>query len=199
MKVSDIIAHLKTRLKDNSLAVENISDEFLIALIELHQNQLTAEFECNLSVFKKTLNDEREFEIDFEINKLICAFLNNQPLNLVSYAYAVRHKNLSDLFFYETKLKNYAFSNAVSGEFELFGVKKASCVSGDDELVLDNSFVNVLVMSVFVDIMRVQITPDNTQRLNYFISMLNDEKGKMTALLNNRRTQTAFSAPFVRV
>ena len=199
MKVSDIVAHLKTRLKDNSLAVENISDEFLIALIELHQNELAAEFECNLASFGKTLDNESELSVDFEINKLICAFLNSQPLNLVSFAFAIRHKNLGNLYFYELSPKKYAFSKAVSGEFELFAVKKAFLTGADDELVLDNSFVNVLVLSVFVNIMRVQVSPDNTARLNYFIQMLNDEKSKMTALLNNRRTQTAFQAPFVRV
>lgn len=205
MKVSDILAHLNVRLKEMDVASTKFGEEtktgdsFLINLIELHQNALLAEFELNIAHFTKELNNESEVVLDFEINKLICAFLNNQALNLMSFSFAIKHKLTGSLYFYEKAPKTYGFSQAVSGNFELYGVKKAFLTQATDELILSDDFTNLLVMSVFCDVMRVQVSPDNTARLDYFYKLVNDEKSKMTALLNNRRTQTAFTAPFIRV
>lgn len=199
MKVSDIIAHINTRTKETPLVIGASSDEFLRHLIELHQNALLSEFELNIAVFKKELENADEVELDFEINKLICAYLNNAALNIMSLSFAIKHKNMGVLYFYEKAPKTYAFSRAVSGNLELWGVKKAFLTKNDDELTLGDEFTNLLVMSVFVDILRVQVSPDNTQRLDYFYKIVADEKSKITSLLNARRTQTAFTAPFVRV
>lgn len=205
MKVSDILAHLNVRLKEIDVASTKMGEEtktgdsFLINLIELHQNALLAEFDLNIAHFSKTLNEADTVELDFEINKLICAFLNNQALNLMSYSYAIKHKLTGILYFYEKAPKIYAFSNAVSGNFELYGVKKAFLTQATDTLIISDEFTNLLVMSVFCDVMRVQVSPDNTAKLDYYYKIVNDEKSKMTALLNSRRTQTAFTAPFIRV
>lgn len=205
MKVSDILAHLNVRLKEIDVASNKLGEEtktgdsFLIKLIELHQNELLAEFELNIAEFHKTLDNESEVTLDFEINKLICAFLNNSALNLMSFSFAIKHKLTGTLYFYELAPKKYAFSKEVSGDFQLFGVKKAFLTKADDELMLSDDFTNLLVMSVFCDIMRVQVSPDNTARLDYYYKIVENEKSKMTALLNSRRTQTAFTAPFVRV
>lgn len=205
MKVSDVLAHLNVRLKEIDVASNKLGEEtktgdsFLISLIELHQNSLLTEFDLNITQFSKELNNESEITLDFDINKLICAFLNNQALNLMSYAFVIKHKLTGTLYFYEKAPKTYAFSQAVSGNFELYGVKKAFLTQATDTMTLNDEFMNLLVMSVFCDVMRVQVSPDNTAKLDYYYKIVNDEKSKMTALLNNRRTQTAFTAPFIRV
>lgn len=199
MKVSDILAHLRTRLSDTPDEYAKFSDTFLINLIELHQNRLLAEFEYNIQSFTQELNAQDEVKLDFEINKIITAFLNTTPLKLVSFAFYLKNTPLNSLVFFEKSPKVYGFSVKTSGRFELFGVKKAFLNEKDDELILDDDFVNLLVLSVLVDSLRMLSSPDNSQRIGFFYQLLEKEKNQMIALISNKRSKTSFTAPFVKV
>lgn len=206
MKVSDILAHLSVRLNDININAQklagndtNQSQAFLIKLIELHQNELLAEFDFNIQHFTKELNAEKEVVLDFDINKLIAAFLNDTPLNLMSYAFVIKNKLLGGQYFYEKAQKTYAFTNQVSGTLDIYAVKKAVLADENSQLILSDEFTNLLVLSVFVDLYRSQVAPDNTQKLVYYTQMLNDEKQKVKALISSKRTKTAFLSPFVKV
>lgn len=197
MLVSDILANLRVRLGDENNELVNFSDSFLIDLIYTHQNKLLSEFESNIFSCETYLNNEDTINLHFEIVKLITAFLNNKPLNLVSYGSAIRKMPTSELFFYEINNKQYAFSHKISGHFKLYGVKKAIITSKEDELVLDDMFSNLLVYSVLLDSFKTKITPDNSQRIHFFSDIVKQEKKEIVALLNRKRSKQAFKSDFI--
>lgn len=208
MKASDILAHLKVRLKDIDVSSStiagtgsgdsSISQSYLLDLIAFHQNELLAEFEYNVAFFEKELNNESEVEIDFEINKLIAALLNGQTLNLTSYASAIRQQLTNAFFIFEKSPKIYGFSQAVSGKFQLYAVKKAVLTSADDDMILPKEFTTLLTMSVFCDIMRGQVSPDNTTKLDYYYKIVENERQKMIAATNRKRSKNVIFSPFVK-
>lgn len=199
MKVSDILAHLRIRLSDTPDEFAKFSDEFLINLIELHQNRILSDFEYNIQSFTKELNAQDEVVLDFELSKLITAFLNGNPLRIVSYAFYLKNAPLNSLVFFEKSPKIYGFSSKISGELELFGVKKAFLSEKDDELILDDDFINLIVLSVLVDSLRMLSAPDNSQRVAFFNQLLAQERQQMIALISKKRASSSFQAPFIKV
>jgi hypothetical protein len=199
MKVSDILAHLRARLRDDNAEFTRIGDSLLINLIYYWQNSILSEFGLNIKEIKETLNEQDEVELPFEVLRVLAVYLDNQPITQSSYATSARHYNDGKLRFFEKRSQLWGFSKQVSGELLIFAVKKAVVRDSTDELILNDDFTNLLVFSVFLDVLKANISPDNAQQLSVYEQLIERERMRMIALQNRKNIKPDFTAPFVRV
>lgn len=182
MKVSDILAHLRTRLNDDNAEHTKKGDSYLINLIYFWQNQILSEFSLNIAEFSDTLENEKEVEMPFEILRVLQVKLNGSNIAQASFKSALKRE--FGLYFYQKSPQIYSFNREVSGDIEIYAVKKAFINEKNDDLVLGDEFLNLLVFSVFLDILKAQITPENTQRINTYEILLEKEKSRIIGFLN---------------
>lgn len=84
MKLSDVLANLRARLRDDNAALTKTGDSFLTSLVYFWQNQILAEFELNLCEICVNLDEKDEIELPFEILRVVAIYLNNEPLKLTT-------------------------------------------------------------------------------------------------------------------
>ncbi len=130
MKVSDILAHIRARLRDDNAEFTRTGDSFLINQIRFWQNQLLAEFNQNIAEFNYTIDSKSpksEIEISFEPLKILAVFLNKTRLRVVSYEMAIRllQSGENSGIFYQKRGQVFGFESEKSGDLQVFGVKKA--------------------------------------------------------------------------
>lgn len=199
MKVSDVLASLRARMRDDNAQFTKQGDEYLISLIYFWQNQILSEFAQNIKEIKATLNDTDEVELPFEILRVCAVFLGTQPVKLSSFEASIQKGKHAPLCCFEKSQQIFGFSRKVSGECTIYAVKKAFISDKSDEMTLSDDFINLLVLSVFLDLMKMQVSPDNTQRLDYFErSVVERERGRIRAFLNCKQSAQNFTSPFIR-
>ena len=204
MKVSDILAHIRARLRDDNAEFTRTGDSFLINQIRFWQNQLLAEFNQNIAEFTYTIPADlpkSEVEISFEPLKILAVFLNGVRLRVVSYEMAIRllQSGENNGIFYQKRGQVFGFESEKVGDLQVFGVKKAVIDDADDELVLDDSFENLLVFCVYLDILKTNTTPSNLEQINAFSVLVEQEKQLMRANFNRLNGETSFKTKCVRV
>lgn len=200
MRVSDVLAHIRARLRDDNAEFTRTGDSLLINQIRFYQNQLLAEYNQNISEFNTILKDKSEVEINFEPLKIIAAFLNGTALRLVSYETAINLKKSGENgLFYQKKGQLFGFEKAKSGDLQVFGVKKAVVENADDELVIDDGFENLLVFSVYLDILKTNTTALNLEQINAVTAFVELEHQKMRAAQNRLNSPLSFKTQNVRV
>lgn len=199
MRVSDVLAHIRARLRDDNAEFTRTGDSFIINQIRYWQNQLLSEFNQNIAEFKAALKEKSEFELDFEPLKIVAAFLNGEALRLVSYESAIKSRGELENILFQKRGQLFGFENKKTGELEIYAVKKAFVKEADDELVLDDGFENLLVFSVYLDILKTSTTPDNSQRLNFMLGLLEQENLRMRAAQNALNSPASFKTKCVRV
>lgn len=199
MKVSDVLAALRARIRDDNAAFTKQGDSYLMSLIYFWQNQLLSEYAQNIKEVELTLKEQDELELPFEIMRVCAAYLNGENVRLCSYLQSAQSRHNPDLRLFEKAPQIYGFSRKISGICSLFVVKKAFIQDKDDEMILGDDFINLLVLSVFLDLLKAQVSPDNTQRIDFFEQrVLLKEKQRINALLNRKNNPDAFHSPFVR-
>ena len=199
MKVSDVLASIRARTSDDNAEFTKHGDSYLMSLIYFWQNQLLSEFSQNIKEIKATLNDTDEVELPFEIMRVCAVFLGAQPVKLTSFEASLLKKD-ETLCCFEKAPQVFGFSRKINGECKIYAVKKAFIKDKSDEMILSDDFLNLLVLSVFLDLMKAQISPDNTQRLDYFEQrVVERERARMRALLNRKQSAQNFKSPFVKV
>jgi hypothetical protein len=198
MKVSEVLAHARVRLRDDNAEFTKIGDDYLMSLVYFWQNQLLAEFGRNIKEFKFTLNEQDELEVPFEMNRIIAVYLGNSRLDLTSYAAFLEKKDEGNLCVFEKAPQVLGFSHLINGSGELYAVKKAVINSKDDELILGDEFINLLTLSIVLDTMKAQISPDNSQRIALFEQVLQKERDRVCAFLARKQSPLNFQSPFIR-
>lgn len=199
MKLSDVLANLRARLRDDNAALTKTGDSFLTSLVYFWQNQILAEFELNLCEICVNLDEKDEIELPFEILRVVAIYLNNEPLKLTSHATAARQRNLNELLVFEKSPQIYGLSRKSSGEIALYAVKKAFVKDKDDEMILSDDFINLLVLSVFLDLQKTQASPDNLQKINFYEQVVDKERQRITAFINHKNAPQSFKSPLIRV
>lgn len=201
MKVSDILASLRARMRDDNAEFTKQGDSYLMSLIYFWQNQILSEYAQNIKKIEVELKDSDELELPFEIMRVCAVYLGSERVALSSHLQAVQlGQGAMPLRVFEKNPQIYGFTRKVSGTCTLYAVKKAFITSKDDEMTLNDDFINLLVLSVFLDLLKAQISPDNTQRIDFFEQrVLMSEKQRVNALLNRKNSPDSFRSPFVRV
>ena len=198
MRANEIIAHLRLRLKDNNFKDYELSDELFLSYINLFVNDFLREFELNIVHFEKYLESKKELILNFEPLKIYGIFLNDQALTFLSLSLALK-KKMNGFFCYEKRAGIIGFNKEVSGNFELFASKTARILSVDDDLILDESFFSLLVLSVEIEILQMQALPENISKLSYLYKVKESKKDEIISALNARRTPNSFKSPFIKV
>lgn len=200
MKVADVLAALRARMRDDNAEFTKTGDDYLMSLIYFWQNQLLSEYAQNIKKIEVELKDSDEIELPFEIMRVCAVYMNGEPLQISSYLFSVQQKDNPTLRVFEKSPQIYGLSRKVSGICTIYAVKKAFITDKNDEMILSDDFINLLVLSVFLDLLKAQITPDNTQRIDFFEQrVVVKEKQRINALLNRKNSPDGFHSPFVRV
>lgn len=197
MKVSDVLAHIRTRLNDDNAEFTKKGDNYLINLIYFWQNQIISEFALNVAEFECEMDDEKEIEMPFETSRLLFVELNGEKIEPSSLKWAINKK--FGVGFYEKSPQIYAFTRNVSGNVKIYAVKKAFISDKDDDMVIGDDFINLLVFYVFLDVLKAQITPENTQRINTYEILAEKERQRMISFLNRKNnTSGVIYSPFIK-
>lgn len=69
----------------------------------------------------------------------------------------------------------------------------------DDEMILSDDFINLLVLSVFLDLQKTQTSPDNLQKINFYEQVVDKERQRITAFINHKNAPQSFKSPLIRV
>ena len=185
-------------MRDDNAEFTKHGDNYLMSLIYFWQNQILSEFAQNIKEIKAVLNDTDEVELPFEILRVCAVFIGASPVKISSFEASLLKKD-GVLRCFEKSSQVFGFSRKISGECTIYAVKKAFITDKSDEMILGDDFLNLLVLSVFLDLMKMQVSPDNTQRLDYFErSVVERERGRIRAHLNRKQSAQNFTSPFVR-
>lgn len=198
MTANTAILHARARLIDENVKDYRISSAFLLELVFLHQNKLIAEFNQNIKTQSFRLDQKKEVPLQFEIIKIINAFLNKTELDIVSHSLSLKHKS-SFTRLIMINPTHFHLSHARSGMLELIACKKAFLNDKDDELILNDSFLNALVYMIMIDALGIEDTTLNLQRINFYMQMLEREKSILRGLYSNLSSKTSFLSPYIKV
>ena len=198
MKTNTIILHLRARLMDENIDELKISDEFLLDCIKAHQNKLIAEFDQNITRQEFALKDEKRIKLQFEIVKIITAFLNGKELLLTSQSYALKHLD-DELALMMINPLEFELSRASSGTLLFYACKKAELNNKADKLVLNPAFLNALVYSVLIDALGIENNAVNLQRAQFYLGLLQKEKEYLRGFYANLTNKTGLRSLYVKV
>ncbi|NDJ26356.1 hypothetical protein DMB95_00080 [Campylobacter sp. MIT 12-8780] len=200
MKVYECIAHIRARLRDEEELKTRFSDTFLLDLLEFHQNRLLASFNRHILTQKFIINEnENAFKLDFIPLKLISAFLNAKELLLLPKSFIKSHKARFAKALYEEARGLYKLSFHASGVLEINAIKKAFLRDLDDELVLDESFLNALIYSVLAEISSIDTHQNSTQKALFYKKLLSEELDTLRGEIASLSSNTSFKTPFIKV
>lgn len=199
MKVSDVLAHLRARLRDDNSAFTKQGDSYLMQLIYFWQNQLLSEFNQNIKEIIINIKNSDEIELPFKIMRICAIYLNNTPIKLTSQHFSILQNN-QNLCVFEKTEQIYGFSHKVSGLCKIYAIKKAFINDKDDEMILNDDFINFLVLNVFLDLLKANAMPDNTHKIDYFEQrILPKERWRLQALINRKSTPSVLRSGFIRI
>lgn len=199
MKVSDVLAHLRARLRDDNGAFTRQGDSYLMQLIYFWQNQILSEFGQNIKEIIININNSDEIELPFKILRICAIYLNSVPIRLNSYLSNIQQGSWQNLSVFEKTEQIYGFSHKVSGECKIYAIKKAFINDKDDEMILSDDFINFLVLNIFLDLLKANAMPENTHKIDYFEQrVLPKERQRLQALINRKSTPFMLRSPFIR-
>lgn len=184
MTANNVLLSIRSRLRDEERRALRFSDEELRIYLELAQNELILEFDCNV---KKVRFSCEKSPFRF-LNRVLCIYKvthNNTEIKNLPRPFALKQK---DLCFTLLNEQEGELNFKSSGEIEVLCNMGVRILELDDEMFLDEMFFNALVLGVLKRMLLVETSEENLQKYAPYERFYLQEIAKLTLLLNKSQT-----------
>ncbi|TQR31815.1 hypothetical protein DMB92_05350 [Campylobacter sp. MIT 99-7217] len=201
MLVKDFLQRLRRRLIDEGFHAK-FSDEELLASLNQEQNILISDFEMNVQHFSKQISsDDNVLHLPKLALKIVHARLNAKAIPLKNYKYALENENPTLHVMSYSNMQSLAVLPQIKAN-GLFEVWVNLCVFQDDEnenLFLNDLFVNALLYSCFKNVLQSENSEFSLQKMNFYEALFEKESSRLKKLVSDTREKQVFFSKVSRV
>ncbi|MDL0101288.1 hypothetical protein NYG95_07630 [Campylobacter felis] len=196
MKIVELMERLRRRLKDEGVYLK-FSDEELLASINQEQNMLISDLEMNVCKFEKKLNEnDNVLHLPKLMLKVVVAKLNGVNLPFLNYKAHLKDNNVPTHLMGFSNMQSVAVEpkNKALGRLEVWVNLCVFHRDKEEELFLNDLFVNALLYSLVRNILQAENSELSMQKIAFFDNLLKNELSRIKDIVSNtREEQVLFS------
>lgn len=201
MKVAKFLDRLKRRLKDEG-QLRKFNDEEMMNALNQEQNMLISDFEMNVNVFSKEISEQDNIlHLPKLALKIVNARLNGVNIALKSYKYAleVREPEVHVMTYSNMQTLAVLPKHKANGLLEVWANICVFHQNGEDELFLNDLFINALLYACFKNVLQSENAESSLQKMQFYEALFEKESSRLKALVSNTREKPVLYSKVVRV
>lgn len=190
MKLQDFLQRLQRRLRDDGVNSNKYDELELIASINQEQNIIISDFELNVNYFKKEITEQNNtLQLPKITLKIIHAKLNGQTIPLKNYKYMIENTNPETHLMTFSNMQTLGIypKEKANGLLEVWSNICVFCDNLEEELFLNDLFVNLLLYGCLKNILQSENSETSLQKMQFYEVLYKNENSRLKSIVANTR------------